>query len=167
MIDVAMLVLPRPLRRDRGPLLAVCVALWTATSAAAHDLGVSCESDSSGSFAVTAYFSNNAPAAQARVRVTTVDGRVVAEGTTDESGRWSFARPGGGLYFVQVDAEGHRKLTYLTVPGDPALPPKTDGPSREEFTRFPWLRLALGLGAIALLTLGIRRWLRRGASDST
>jgi hypothetical protein len=53
---------------------------------------------------------DDTPAEEASVVVTTIDGKPVANGKTDERGLWSFARPGPGRYLIVVDAgSGHRR----------------------------------------------------------
>ena len=92
-------------------------------------------------------------------------GQVVAEGRTDDLGKWQFAKPAPGPYTVTVDAgAGHSKTAKILVPAVlPSGPtgPISEGPSRAKFTQFPWLRMALGLAIIAALAAG---WLalRRG-----
>src|SRR5262249_53792334 len=107
---------------------------------------------------VEAYYSDNTPARDAAVMVHDHDGRFVAEGHTDEQGKYSFAAPRPGPYTIVVDAgAGHSKSTKIVVPA--VLPPGptgpiSQGPSREDFTRFPWERVALGLVIIAALAAG-------------
>ncbi len=48
--------------------------------------------------------------------------------------------------------------------GDPVV--VSEGKSREEFTRFPWGRLALGLGLIGFVAMGVP-WLLRSLRGST
>src|SRR5205823_875089 len=110
---------------------------------------------------VEAFFSDNTPARDAAVTVRDPAGAEIAAGRTDDTGEWSFPRPPAGKFTVTVDAgAGHRKQEAITVPTDTALhthsppPPEviiTAGPTRDELTRFPWLRVALGLAAIAVL----------------
>jgi nickel transport protein len=122
---------------------------------------------------IEAYFDDDTPAADARVSVEDEGQRTVAEGRTDAQGRWLFPRPAAGRYRVTVDAgAGHRARIIVTVPdGAPAETSSaagkdavtvSEGPSRQEFTRFPWARVALGLAVIALAALGLYR-LRRPA----
>ena len=85
--------------------------------------------------------------------------------TFDDHGIWTFARASAAArYDVSVDGgAGHRATQRLTIPEQP---PQTgsqegvvgEGPKRDDFTRIPWLRLAIGLGIISLLAVG---WLSR------
>jgi nickel transport protein len=132
---------------------------------------------------VEAYYSDNTPARDARVTVQDAAEKAVADGRTDDQGRWQFARPAAGKYHVVVDAgDGHRARIALTIPAgetgatttataDPSNPDcdcctdgviVSTGPSRAEFTRFPWERVALGLSLIALAAVTWRT-LRRPA----
>jgi nickel transport protein len=143
-------------------LLALFVALVLADRASAHALGAECKLVGD-RVEVEAYYDDDTPARDARVSVRDTGKQVVAEGRTDSEGRWSFARPAAGSYEVVVDAgAGHRVEVKLTVPGAaPAAVPQTisTGPTREEFTSFPWSKVALGLAVIACLGLGW--WLAR------
>jgi hypothetical protein len=65
---------------------------------------------------------------------------------------------------VVVDAgAGHRAAVKVPIPegaggsaagGTPVV--VSEGPSREEFTRFPWAKVGWGLAAIGLLGLALR-----------
>jgi hypothetical protein len=145
-------------------LAALLLLLIAAPPAHAHALGA--EARLRGDrIEVEAYYSDNTPARDARVTVLDHAGRLAAAGRTDDQGRWQFPTPWPGPYTVTVDAgAGHRKSVPVTVPAVlPAGPtgPISDGPSREEFTRFPWLRLTVGLAIIAGLAVGWQA-LRRG-----
>jgi nickel transport protein len=155
----------------RGVVTLLGAALLTAVGpgrASAHALGA--EAKLKGDrVEVEAYFSDDTPARAASVTVTDEVARTVAEGKTDDAGRWQFPRPAGGQYRVSVDAgDGHKARVRLTIPPGPAAvstdSPGTDapgspaddetvsdGPSRAEFTRMPWERIVIGLGAIALI----------------
>jgi hypothetical protein len=120
---------------------------------------------------VEAFFSDNTPARDAKVTVRDPHGDELAAGRTDDAGRWTFPAPAAGKYEVTCDlGDGHRKAAIVTIPSAAALKPitptpdeivVTGGPTREELTRFPWLRLVLGVGAIGglamLLWLATRR----------
>jgi nickel transport protein len=164
-------------------LLAGLVTLLSARPAAAHGLGA--EAKLKGNTAeVAAFFDDDTPAIGARVTVKDEAGKTVAEGKTDEKGRWAFPRPTAGKYRLTVDAgAGHRARVALTVPAAgvadsgaaPSGPaddgpcdccaaddgPVSDGPTREEFTRTRWGRIGLGLALIAAFAgawvLGRRR----------
>jgi len=146
-------------------LVALLVLLVIAPATHAHSLGVSATLRGK-QVEVEAYYSDDTPARDARVMVHDHAGRFVAEGRTDEQGKWQFAAPQPGPYTVVVDAgAGHRKSTSITVPavlpgdpqaGTPPTGPISDGPSRAEFTQFPWGRMALGLAIIAAVAIGWR-----------
>jgi hypothetical protein len=113
---------------------------------------------------VEAYFSDNTPARGARVTVHDAANTLVAEGRTDDEGRWHCPAPPPGRYRLVVDAgDGHRtRPITVTIPATVADgAPISDAPSRDEFTSFPWLRVAAGLAIIALLAIGWRAWRRR------
>ncbi len=158
----------RPSRMVAYGVLAVSVLLAAARPAWAHALGVECRLRGS-RVEVEAFFDDDTPAQDARVLVTDATKKTVAQGRTDENGRWSFAVPGPGDYLVQVDAgAGHSKRAKMTVPAaseNAQVAPISEGPTRQEFTRFPVERVALGLGL-----LGVGGWAawfvlrRRGAA---
>src|SRR5262245_24482939 len=171
--------------RRAVPLLAILVTFAVAQPASAHALGA--EAKLKGDrVEVEAYYSDNTPARDARVTVQDAAEKTVADGRTDNEGRWQFAKPSTGKYHVVVDAgDGHRARIAVTIPAgdagatstataapsDPDCECCTDGvtvstgPSRAEFTRFPWERVALGLSLIALVAFGWRA-LRRPALTS-
>jgi hypothetical protein len=142
------------------PCLALAALLLAAGPLRAHALYAECRLRGD-RVIVEAFYSDDTPARGAAVTVRDEVGREVAAGRTGETGEWSFARPPAGKYEVTADAgAGHRKRVTMTIPTDTALgthspPPEevvvTAGPTRDELTRFPWLRVALGLGAIAVL----------------
>jgi hypothetical protein len=124
----------------------------------AHGLGATCKVQGD-RVELEAYYDDDTPAQNARVRVEDELRLLVAEGRTNEQGRWSFARPEPGQYRIAVDAgAGHRTTVALVIPGSDtgSAPgsaadsvPTPGQPDRDEFTRFPWLRLGLGIAAIA------------------
>ncbi|HEY1380558.1 MAG TPA: carboxypeptidase-like regulatory domain-containing protein [Gemmataceae bacterium] len=138
---------------------ALLLSLAAAAPARAHALGAEAKLRG-GRVEVEAYFSDNTPARDARVTVRDAADATIAEGRTDAEGRWSFPAPPPGRYAVVVDAgAGHRtRPIAVTIPGEPPAADVTvsEGPRREEFTQFPWGRVALGLGIIAALALGWR-----------
>jgi hypothetical protein len=124
---------------------------------------------------VAVFFADDTPARGAAVAVRAKDGAEIAAGRTDEAGRWSFPRPAAGKYDLSADAgAGQRVRVTVTVPTDTVLktlaplPEEivvTGGPSREELTRLPWLRAALGVAAVG--GLAVLLWLAgrgKGAS---
>ena len=152
------------------------VLMLSVGSAMAHDLGAQAKWQD-GQVVLEAYYDDDTAASQAKVRVVDGTGAVVLQGTTDDQGRWIFAAPPPGRYRVTVDAGGgHRTSIVLTIPeqastslagtatpSQPSPPPLSEapivssGPSRQEFTRFPWLRLGMGLVVLAALA-GLARW---------
>jgi nickel transport protein len=169
----------------RSTGLALLLLLGTAGQVAAHALGAEC-TIRQGRVEVEAYYSDDTPAREARVRVLDDQQKPVAEGRTDEQGRWSFPVPPAANYQVIVDAgAGHRKQLRISVPEQPGASgslasssehegvggvpvaagrPQTisEGPTREEFTRFPWLKVSLGLAALGGFSLAV--WLARQGS---
>src|SRR5438874_771922 len=116
---------------------------------------------------VEAFYSDNTPAIDAAITVRDAAGKEIAAGRTNDRGIWSFPRPAAGKYEVVADAgAGHRAQATATIPSEAALrvlspaPEEvivTGGPTREELTRFPWLRVAIGLATIG--GLAILLWL--------
>jgi hypothetical protein len=152
--------------RPLGWLCTLMVLLLGAYRAEAHGLGAECKLHGK-RVELEAYFDDDTPARGATVRVEDVGRKAVAEGRTDAKGLWSFPRPQPGRYVVHVDAgAGHRTEVKVTIPegeerpGDepaesgtappePAAPVTvSEGPGREEFTRFPWLKLGIGVAVI-------------------
>jgi nickel transport protein len=150
------------------PTLLAILALLPASPAMAHGLNVSVEPDTPGALVtVAAYFEDNTPAQQAKVFVTEVDSTPVVHGTTDDRGRWAFARPAPGRYRILVDAgNGHRVHADLTIATDPALSAGIDTPSRAEFTRFRWLGVLGGVGFLGLFA-GVAWLVRRRRARSS
>jgi hypothetical protein len=148
--------------------LVLGLMLLAPGAAPAHALGADCTLRG-GRVEVEAYFSDDTAARGATVRVLDARKRVVAEGHTDNAGHWSFAAPPPGRYVVAVGADaGHTARVKVTIPVRtaakrpsgaspraghfPGRPVQvSEGPSRQAFTRFPWLRAALGVGLIAAL----------------
>jgi hypothetical protein len=150
----------------------ILLMLAVAPRAAAHGLAFDCTRDGD-RIQVEAYFDDDTPARAAKVQVKDEQEQIVAEGRTDDQGRWSFARPQPGRYVVVVDAGGgHRESRPITIGTDTDIlttePAPVSGRShRERFTAFPWLRLGLGLAIIAGLGLaawGLRRLGRRAST---
>lgn len=142
-------------------LLASLLLLSLHTRAEAHGLGAVAKLKD-GRVTVECYFDDDTVAADARVLVAD-DSTTIAEGRTDAKGHWSFPAPAPGRYRVSVDGGGgHRAVLRLVipVPEDPASEVVSDGPSREEFTQFPWLRLSVGIGVILILAVLVPRVVR-------
>lgn len=153
--------LPRPLAGSAA--FAVVAFLAVPGVASAHGLGAEARLKD-GRVVVAGYFDDDTPAANARVWAEDASQTKVAEGQTDSRGTWSFPAPAPGRYRVTVDAgSGHRATVTVTIPEAAATKVDdvvSDGATREEFTRFPWERVALGLGLLALVGLGLPRLLR-------
>jgi hypothetical protein len=134
-------------------LTLVTLAAYLAVPSAvrAHALGVECRLEGN-RVAVEAFFDDDTPAPHALVRVLDAAGKEVVQGKTDAAGKWTFAAPQPGKYQVHVDAgAGHRVSREVTIPGEASGSRQiSEGPSRQEFTEFPWLKVSLGLGTIAL-----------------
>ena len=140
-------------------LLAIGTSAFLPNLAAAHALLVDCNMRN-GKVEVEAFYDDDTPAPKARVKVINADEQMVAGGVTDQNGSWSFAMPAPGKYVVVVDAgAGHRKEKSIEVPARPdeSVPPNDetpigDGPKRDELTRIPWLKIAIGLVIIGGLS---------------
>jgi hypothetical protein len=146
--------------------LIICLTLVplliSPSKALAHALGVSCKIRGD-KVEVEAYYDDDSPAQNAKVQVVNARAETVADGVTDKDGNWSFPTPSAGTYEVRVNAGGgHHARKTITVPAaakpsptpdepppTPAEPTITDGPTRSEFTRTPWLQVAVGLLIIA------------------
>lgn len=173
----------------RSAWFSALVVLLAPAVATAHGVGVEAKLKGD-TVRVEGYFDDDTPAADAKVVVADADGKVVAEGKADKKGAWSFPVPPAGKYTVTLDAgEGHLAKTTVTIPprpvppttgaGEtgPAAPPAepevivSDGLTRAETTgvRRLWMA-ALGVGVIALLTVGVwllaRRRNRRPRGDA-
>lgn len=134
---------------------------WCPTNVYAHAVGIEAKQKGT-QVVVEGYFDDNSPADDAKVTVEDETGTVIDQGKTDANGKWSFATPNPGKYKVKLDAgAGHRATTTLTIT-DPATKPTveaneqtvSEGPTRGEFTRTPWVKMAIGLallGSIAML----------------
>ncbi len=147
--------------------LGLLLVLAAAAPAHAHALGA--EAKLRGDrVEVEAYYSDDTPAADAQVTVHDAADHTIAEGRTDDRGRWQFRTPPPGRYTVVVNAgAGHRKAVTITIPPRPADGETvSEGPPREEFTRFPWERVSLGLAIVAGLA-GAWLWMRRTLGKRT
>jgi hypothetical protein len=153
--------------QPRLVILILGMALAFPPPAWGHALKAEC-SLKNGTIRVEAFFSNDSPAIDAKVEVLDSAGKnVVASGKTDAEGNWTCAAPAAGAYLVVVDAGmGHRAHEPITVPHSAMASPSpfdpspstesgtiiSDGPNRSQFTRFPYLKVSLGLGAIFLFS---------------
>lgn len=111
---------------------------------------------------VEAFYSDNTSARSARVELYDDEGKLLERGRADGRGVCRFQAPAPGAYRVVVNAgAGHRSSQSITIPGnDGGTSPSrsgthinSDGPTREEFTRFPWLNVIIGLSIIATVAL--------------
>ena len=140
-------------------MLALIMLALLPASTYAHNVRVECKIRGD-KVEAEAYYDDGTEAAKAKVQVINAEGVEVASGVTDDMGRWSFALPAPGKYVLHLDAgAGHRAKTDLTVPIasqdiGTTKPPETisEGPPREEFTRTPWLKVAIGLIVIGGLS---------------
>ena len=132
---------------------------------------------------VEAFFEDDVPAHQAKVKVLDDAGVTISEGITDVKGFWRFATPKNGTYVVHLDAgAGHRLKKNLIVPlvetkrtvertgnAEPAPVNAPSTESRAEQTQTPWGRIGLGLafigGASGMLLLVSRMRQLKNRSD--
>lgn len=141
------------------PAAALALLLLAPAIAAAHGLSVEATL-TAGRVTIVAAYDTGEPAAGARVTVSR-DGVEVAVGVADDRGEYAFAAPPAGVYGIKVDdGQGHRTRARLTIPETPDGRAVADGAGRTTGLG-RWLRIAGGLGVVALLTLIGRRVLRR------
>jgi nickel transport protein len=147
------------------------ILIFGASTISAHGIGVEAKLKGS-TVHIEAYFDDDTPASDATVTLTDSEGKTVVRGKTDGKGAWTFPAPTAGNYRVIVNAgDGHQAKTTIAIP---AITPSADdpageravseGPSRQEFTRVPWEKIALGLGGIAAVTTLL--WWRSRGTDS-
>lgn len=131
-------------------------------AAIAHDVGLECkQKQGTNKISVEAFFDDDTPAGGAKVEVTDSAKKVIASGTTDAKGHWTFEAPAPGEYRVMLDAGAAHKAERRIIVRDWSNPPADsaeqsqiqEGPSRQEFTRFPWLKVGIGVGVIALFSV--------------
>jgi nickel transport protein len=140
---------------SRASALTIAVALLCLSHAAAHALLADVRAGKD-RVTVEAFFDDDTPAAQALVKVFDSGKKIVAEGKTDTKGVWTFPLPPPGEYQLVVDAgAGHRATKKLVVS---ARNQSTDNAAAAEHT-FPdnssrWLKVAIGLSAIAAISAG-------------
>ena len=140
-------------------LLPLLLLLVLPLAASAHAVGIEAKLKG-GTVSVEAFYDDDSPAADAKITVEDESKKLIAEGTTDAKGAWSFPRPRAGQYTVRLDAGfGHAAKTTISIPELP--PPEnpeapisiSEGPSRETFTGWTRVFGALaGLGMIAGVT---------------
>jgi hypothetical protein len=149
-------------------ITALALLACSSRRAEAHGLGVECKLKGA-VIEIAAFFDDNTPAANAEVKVEDDQNRIIAEGRLDGEGHWSFARPAAARYRIRVnDGAGHLVRTTMNVPATSAEPLSgstvSEGPSREEFTRFPWLKLTIGLITLGVLSAAFRIARRQSGS---
>ncbi len=161
----------------RVVFLALLASAAANHPALAHALGAECKLHGE-RVELEAYYDDDTPARDAKVRLLDADKKLLAEGRTDAQGRCALPAPQPGRYQVVVDAgAGHVTQLSITVPARDAMPAVAvslgDGPKRRDFTRFPWIKVCLGLGIIgaAALTiwavrLGLRALSRRTCAEA-
>ena len=158
-------------------LLAFVLSALIPAEALAHAVGVDCTL-SLGRVEVEAFYDDDSAAAKAKMQVVNANGEIVAQGVTDQRGRWTFRKPAPGKYEVRVDAgAGHRTKKKIDVPAAtvqeavigilldvslsieaPAAAPVAPGttishsPARADFTRVPWEKVLIGIGIIGGLS---------------
>lgn len=152
----------------RGVGLVCLLWMSLAGPVRAHGLGAEARL-LDGKVVIQVYFDDDTPSQGAKVSARDLEGRSVWEGRTDLEGKAIFAAPSPGLYRVAIDAgAGHRTGIRFTIPdqagetgsldrspGDGQI--VSEGKTREEFTRLPLFRLAVGLAVIALAFLALPR----------
>ena len=124
------------------------------------------------SVTVEAFFDDNMPAVSAQVTVIDKSKRTIAAGRTNGLGSYRFPRPKPEKYEFAVDSgEGrlHRVTIPIPAPSAFSAPANeeivvTSGPTRTELMRYPWLRIALGLSALAGLAAVVWWATRRGTA---
>lgn len=146
-------------------LTGAFLLLTVPMAAHAHNIGLECKLKGD-KVHVEAYYDDDTPGAKAKVEVADGKNKIIASGITDAKGLWSFPSPEPGQYEVRIDAgAGHRAKKTITVPaGKSDATPReietpvsspgqtiSEGPSRDEFTSFPWLKVAIGLSVIGML----------------
>jgi hypothetical protein len=144
------------------PAILTLLAFLLPSPVLAHGLNVSVEPRAADvSVTVAAYFDDDTVARAAKVVVTENGGGSVAQGMTDDQGKWAFPRPAPGRYRILVDAgNGHRVHANLDIPPDPAAAIVIDTPSHADFTRFPWRGILGGVGSLAIVA-GLAWYVRR------
>jgi hypothetical protein len=133
--------------------LSVTLLLAAVSPVLAHRLIVDPKIDGD-RIRVEAYYEDDTPAQNALVTVFRGEQKV-AEGRTDDKGVWTCPKPAPATYTVQVKDSGHAGSKVLVIP-DPSAGPSVVGgepETREEKTRTPWGRIAVGLALIVGLTL--------------
>ncbi|GBD37498.1 hypothetical protein HRbin36_02633 [bacterium HR36] len=172
----------------RRVMLLAAIAFFVAMAKLwAHDLGaeVRLRGDQ---IEVQAFFDDGSPARQARVELLHPESKLpLASARTDAHGRAWLLRPAAGSYLIRINAgAGHIHEEAITVPAananlsTAAMAVATDadeddvllsrGPTYDERTQFPWLKLVFGLlaiGGMALAAYGVLRQSRSSHSTAS
>jgi nickel transport protein len=138
--------------------LAVAVVIVLASPAFAHKLELVAQQVGD-QLRVEAFYADDTPAQEAKVTVS-IEGKVVADGRTDEKGVWTCPKPGPGTYSVRVESVGHAAKETVVIadaagasnPTSPVIEPDStplpDSGDRSAKFATLWPRIALGLGLI-------------------
>lgn len=152
----------------RGVGLACLLWMGLTGPVGAHGLGAEARL-LDGKVVIHVYFDDDTPSQGAKLSARDLEGRSVWEGRTDLEGKATFAAPPPGQYRVAIDAgAGHRTAIRFTIPDQAEVTGSLDrssrdgqivseGKTREEFTRWPLFRLAVGLAIITLAFLALPR----------
>jgi hypothetical protein len=145
--------------RRHALLLVFLLVVGSPRHAWAHALGAECRLKD-GHVRVEAFFDDDVPAASALVQVLNARKEILTSGKTDSAGVWTCTAPTAGQYAIVIDAGmGHRVTVSVTVPGQMPDARGTDvktpayGSERAEFTRFPLLKIGLGVGTLLLFSV--------------
>ena len=153
------------MRPTRPHVLAAAAALvvgFSPAAARAHDLKAVVTVTATEVKVEAGY--DDTPADGGRATMTAADGREVAAGVLDATGRWAAAVPPPGTYTVVVNDAGHRDRVTFTIPEPAATEPAPADVTYTNWRLGKFLGVVIGLGAIlggtVLYTL-LRR--RRGS----
>jgi hypothetical protein len=147
------------MRRNFALLVLVGLTFLTAPpSAFAHKVDVSCELIKD-KLVVEGFYDDDTPAIKAKVEILDAQEKLVANGMTDEKGRWSCPRPAAGKYEIRLDAgAGHRAKRDFTVPAgsESSTIPPSDSEQvsgsleavRADATAIPWIKAIIGVTII-------------------
>src|SRR5438876_11600625 len=115
MVRPRRLTLRRAVPRLAAISAILLASLIAAPTVCAHALSGQCKLRGN-QVELEAYFDDDSPAADAKVRVLDKEKQPIRAGRTDAKGRWSFPRPAAGKYLVIVDAgAGHRADIPVTI----------------------------------------------------
>jgi hypothetical protein len=115
---------------------------------------------------IEAFYDDDMPAQDALVEIVDAQNKVLVSGRTNDKGVFRTEKPTPGKYLVRLDAgAGHKAKVNVTIPATGPLTTApagkgqivSEGPTREEVTRFPWEQIGLGLLVIVGVCAGL--WL--------